>query len=163
MSYVTKVLQPGETVLATGKFHWIIYLRAAFFVLFGIILFWVLTINPVGEIVSSQTGFSRHGLAAVVLFASLILAGMSFVRAWFVQWTTELAITDRRVIYKTGFIKRITAEMNMDKVETVNVDQPVLGRLLNYGTIHIRGTGTGIEHLHRISSPLELRTAVTAK
>jgi uncharacterized membrane protein YdbT with pleckstrin-like domain len=51
----------------------------------------------------------------------------------------------------------------MGKVETVQVDQPVLGRLLNYGTVHIRGTGTGIEHLDRIADPLALRTAITAK
>jgi uncharacterized membrane protein YdbT with pleckstrin-like domain len=163
MSYVRKVLQPGETVIATGKFHWIIYLQAASFVLSGIVLFFILTLSSARNVVSNETGFSGRGFAALVLLAFLVLASISFVRAWFIQWTTELAITDRRVIYKTGFIKRITAEMNMDKVETVNVDQPVLGRLLNYGTIHIRGTGTGIEHLHRISSPLELRTAVTAK
>nr|WP_272481451.1 PH domain-containing protein [Bradyrhizobium japonicum] len=46
-----------------------------------------------------------------------MLATISLVRTWFRQWTTELVITDRRVIYKTGFIRRSTVEMNMDKVE----------------------------------------------
>jgi uncharacterized membrane protein YdbT with pleckstrin-like domain len=163
MSYVAKVLQPGETVLATGKFHWIIYLWSVFWAFLGIVLFVALTGTSVGDLVSKQTRFNNNDVAAIVLVAALILAVLSFVRAWFRQWTTELAVTDRRVIYKTGFIQRTTAEMNMGKVETVQVDQPILGRLLNYGTIHIRGTGTGIEHLDRIADPLALRTAITAK
>ena len=163
MSYVAKVLQPGETVLATGKFHWIIYLWALFWLLLGIVFFVALIASSAGELASTQTGFERSRIAEVTFLAFFVVAVLSSLRAWFRQWTTELAITDRRVIYKTGFIKRITAEMNMGKVETVQVDQPVLGRLLNYGTIHIRGTGTGIEHLDHIADPLALRTAITAK
>ena len=60
-------------------------------------------------------------------------------------------------------IKRHTVEMNMDKIESVDVDQSLLGRLLNYGTIHVFGTGEGIESLRRIAAPLALRNAITAK
>jgi uncharacterized membrane protein YdbT with pleckstrin-like domain len=67
------------------------------------------------------------------------------------------------VIYKTGFISRHTSEMNMDKIESVTVDQGLLGRMLDYGTIHVLGTGQGLEHLHRIASPLQLRNAITAR
>jgi hypothetical protein len=87
-----------------------------------------------------------------------ILCGLAAVAAaikeWLQQWVTEIVVTDRRVIYKTGLIQRHTAEMNMDKVESVIVDQSILGRLLDYGSIHIRGTGVGLEHLHYISSPV---------
>jgi uncharacterized membrane protein YdbT with pleckstrin-like domain len=69
----------------------------------------------------------------------------------------------RRVIYKTGLIRRQTAEMNMDKIESVKVDQSLLGRLLNYGSIDIRGTGEGMGHLDYISSPILLRNTITAK
>jgi hypothetical protein len=69
--------------------------------------------------------------------------------AWFNQWITEIAVTNLRVIYKWGFIRRHTAEMNMGKVESVTVSQTILGRLLNYGSIpygqkieRIEGTGT---------------------
>ena len=78
-------------------------------------------------------------------------------------WITEFAVTDRRVIYKCGFISRHTVEMNMDKIESVDVDQSLLGRMLNYGTIHVLGTGEGIESLRRIAAPLALRNAITAK
>ena len=67
------------------------------------------------------------------------------------------------MIYKRGFISRHTVEMNMDKVETVDVDQSFMGRLLDYGTIHVLGTGQGIESLRRVAQPLALRNAITAK
>jgi uncharacterized membrane protein YdbT with pleckstrin-like domain len=66
-------------------------------------------------------------------------------------------------VYKRGFIPRHTVEMNMDKVESVDVDQSILGRMLNYGDITIRGTGLGIEPLHNIDEPLEFRNQVTAR
>ena len=66
---------------------------------------------------------------------------MLFVSAWFRRWTTEIDVTDRRIVYKRGFINRHTVEMNMDKVESVDVDQSFWGRLLDYGDIIVRGTG----------------------
>jgi uncharacterized membrane protein YdbT with pleckstrin-like domain len=163
MSYVGKVLQPGETVLARGEYHWIIYMKAVWLFVIGIVVFLMLKAGVDPDAASGPSNPAAPALAALASLAFVIMAGIALLRAWFMKRTTELAITDRRVIFKTGFIRRITAEMNMDKVETVNVNQSVLGRILNYGTIHIRGTGAGIEHLHQISHPLEIRTAVTAK
>jgi uncharacterized membrane protein YdbT with pleckstrin-like domain len=74
-----------------------------------------------------------------------------------------MAVTNHRVIYKRGFIRRHTVEMNMDKVETVDVDQSLLGRILGFGTIRVLGTGQGIETLNRIGSPILLRNAITAR
>ena len=62
---------------------------------------------------------------------------VSFLYAWFIRWITEIAVTDRRIIYKRGFITRHTDEMNMDKVASVDVDQSILGRMLDYGTVHV--------------------------
>jgi uncharacterized membrane protein YdbT with pleckstrin-like domain len=70
-------------------------------------------------------------MTAFVLFAGF--AVLTAIKEWLEQWITEIAVTDRRVIYKTGLIRRQTAEMNMDKIESVKVDQSLLGRLLNYG------------------------------
>ena len=110
--------------------------------------------------------------ATAIAFGALFV--LSFAHAWFIRWITEIAVTDRRIIYKRGFIYRHTAEMNMDKVASVDVDQSILGRMLDYGTVHVFGIGAGqttdgnnrvrgIEHLHRIASPLALRNAITAK
>jgi uncharacterized membrane protein YdbT with pleckstrin-like domain len=152
MSYTKSVLQPNEQIVMIGKLHWIIYDRAIFFLVLGVVLLWL-----------EYTQFNNEILiqATAALFGALFL--LSFLHAWFIRWITEFAVTDRRVIYKRGFITRHTAEMNMEKVESVDVDQSVLGRMLGYGTIHVLGTGQGIEHLHRIAHPIELRNAIIAK
>ncbi len=86
----------------------------------------------------------------------LALAAVSnFISAWFRRWTTEIAVTDRRVILKHGFIRRATMEMNLAKVESIDVDQTLTGRLFNYGNVTIRGTGSS-------NSPHDRRAAETA-
>jgi uncharacterized membrane protein YdbT with pleckstrin-like domain len=72
---------------------------------------------------------------------------------------SEFVITNRRIIIKEGFIARSTFEMNLSKIESVNVDQTVSGRILNYGSITIIGTGGTKESFHNISRPLSFRKA----
>ncbi len=93
------------------------------------------------------------------MLASLLTLLAAAVR----RWTTEIAVTDRRVIFKRGLIRRHTIEMNMDKVETVDVDQSLAGRLLGYGDIVVRGTGSTIEPFRKIAAPLDFRNQVTAR
>jgi uncharacterized membrane protein YdbT with pleckstrin-like domain len=147
--YIDQILQPGETVAYTTTLHWIVYLPALGLWLLGVLaLVFGALAGPIALLGAS--------VCAVV---GLALA----FRAWFRRWTTEIDVTDRRIVYKRGFIKRHTVEMNMDKVESVDVDQSIFGRLLNYGDITIRGTGVGLEPLVNIDSPLEFRNRVTAR
>lgn len=76
--------------------------------------------------------------------------------AWF---TSEFAITNKRIMIKVGLISRRTLEMNLAKVESVNVDQSILGRILGYGNITVIGTGGTRESFYRISRPLDFRKA----
>jgi uncharacterized membrane protein YdbT with pleckstrin-like domain len=73
------------------------------------------------------------------------------------RYSDEFAITNHRIIVKIGLISRRTLEMNLNKVETVNVDQSILGRMLGYGTIRIVGTGGTNEVFENISHPIEFR------
>ncbi|HLL26689.1 MAG TPA: PH domain-containing protein [Xanthobacteraceae bacterium] len=150
MSYVKEVLQPGETVLFASTIHWLVYLPAIFLLILAIVTM---------SLVASGHEFLWQSISVVGFAASLLSAA----RAWFRRWTTEVAVTDRRIIYKRGFLRRHTIEMNMDKVESVDVNQSVLGRLFDYGDVLVRGTGVGFEPLHMIASPIELRNAVTAR
>jgi uncharacterized membrane protein YdbT with pleckstrin-like domain len=154
MSYAESVLQPGERIVAAGRLHAIIYWPAIAFLVAGIVLVWWEYLHwPDHPVLISSTA---------ITFAVLCL--IAFARAWFIRWITEFAVTDRRVIFKRGFIWRETAEMNMDKVETVDVDQSVLGRILDYGTIRITGTGGTKEiYVRRIAAPFALRNAIVAK
>ena len=74
--------------------------------------------------------------------------------------TSELVITDRRVIIKVGFIRRHTFEMFISKIESVAVFQGMLGRMFNYGTVEIRGTGGSAESFATIAAPLLFRDAI---
>ncbi len=85
------------------------------------------------------------------------------VTAWFHRWTTETDVTNFRVVHKTGFIKRQTFEMSVDKVESVDVNQSILGRILDYGDVTVLGVGEGGKTLDMISSPLAFRNAITAR
>jgi len=87
-------------------------------------------------------------------WSSLITLG---IYAWIKKWTSEFAITTRRIVIKHGLVQRNTFEMNLSKIETVNVTQSVLGRMLNYGTVEIVGTGGTREAFNDISDPLEFR------
>ena len=88
---------------------------------------------------------------------------LSFIPAWVKRRTTELAVTNRRVIYKRGFVRRHTIEMNMDKVESVDVDQSFWGRIFNYGTIVVHGTGGSLEPLVRSKIEIESVTQLSGK
>jgi uncharacterized membrane protein YdbT with pleckstrin-like domain len=154
MSYVKHILQPGEQVLATGGLHWIIYARA---------VSWLLCAAVAGAASAHfQSGdYQWPALALAFVFFALALA--EGFRTWLKSFSTEIAVTNTRVVYKTGFINRHTTEMNMDKVESVIVDQSILGRILDYGTIDIRGTGASIERLKRIAHAIELRNSITSR
>jgi uncharacterized membrane protein YdbT with pleckstrin-like domain len=149
MSYIREILRPDEKLLATGSMHWIIYWPAI-----ALLALAVISLRVLGS----------TSVASRIIFLLFALAAIFFaIKEWFQQWITEIAVTDRRVIVKTGLIRRHTAEMNMDKVESVTVYQSILGRLLNYGSVHVRGTGEGLGHLDYIKSPIELRNTITAK
>lgn len=156
VSYVHSVLQSGETIKAVGRLHWIVFLRGLVPAAIGLVLLLY------GYDTQSNT---RRDIASVLVVVGglLLLIGLVLLAsAWFQRWMTEISVTTHRVIYKTGFIRRHTVEMNMDKVETVDVDQSILGRLLGFGSIRVRGTGHGIESLHGVSDPIGLRSAITA-
>jgi hypothetical protein len=152
--YIDDILQPGEKVLYSTNAHWIFYGPA--------ILAWILVIVL---LVLSRTT-TTDGLILFFLAASVVgaIAALYWTaKAWFHRWTTETDVTNMRVVHKTGFIKRRTFEMSLDKVESVDVDQSILGRILNYGSVTVRGVGEGVETIDTIASPLEFRNNITAR
>ena len=102
--------------------------------------------------------WSQFGLIVLGLVLLVVVVGLFFLAwAWITVWSTEVAITNRRVIAKTGFIKRSTVEINLEKVEALKVEQSFMGRMLNYGTIFISGAGTSVAPIHDIADPLVFR------
>jgi uncharacterized membrane protein YdbT with pleckstrin-like domain len=152
--YIDDILQPGEKVLYSTNAHWIFYLPAiAAWV--AAIVFLVLS----RMFVTETPMLLCWSLAAI----SAILALYKMLTAWFHRWTTETDVTNLRVVHKTGFIKRRTFEMSLDKVESVDVNQSIVGRMLNYGDVTVRGVGEGSETIKTIASPLDFRNHITAR
>jgi uncharacterized membrane protein YdbT with pleckstrin-like domain len=155
MSYVKHILQPGENVLVIGRLHWILYWPA---------IIWLLCCGgAVAAAIHFRATNYRWLISVMLAGLFLLLAVFALVNAWWRIFTTEIAVTTHRVIYKTGFITRHTTEMNIDKIESVVVDQSILGRLFDYGTLDIRGTGASIEQLTRIAHAIQLRNAITSR
>ncbi len=92
-----------------------------------------------------------------IIFCNLKSLLTLFIAPLIDKATDEFALTNKRVIIKTGFISRKTFEMNHSKIESVNVDQGILGRILGYGTIRIVGSGGTKEVFPKIKNPLEFR------
>jgi uncharacterized membrane protein YdbT with pleckstrin-like domain len=150
MAYYTKVLRPNETVRYVGRLHWIIYKHA--------ILLGVLAI--VSAVVCVTVPEQQRPLPLIISAILLALAIVAYVRAWLVRAGTEIVVTDKRIIHKVGWIGRHTEEMSVAKVETVDVDQGISGRIFGFGAVMIHGTGSSWEPLRRVASPLQLRNAI---
>jgi uncharacterized membrane protein YdbT with pleckstrin-like domain len=152
--YIDEILQPGEKVLYSTNAHWIFYLPAiGVWALVAILL-------AVSAMVMIPALTLFCWAAAAVL---AILALYMTLKAWFHRWTTETDVTNMRVVHKTGFIKRRTFEMALDKVESVDVNQSILGRILNYGDVTIKGVGEGNETIPTIAAPLDFRSHITVR
>jgi uncharacterized membrane protein YdbT with pleckstrin-like domain len=94
-----------------------------------------------------------------IIFISLLGLFTLFIAPAIQRWLAEFVITNRRIVIKTGFIARRTVEMNLSKIESVNVNQSVFGRIFGYGSITIIGTGGTRETFDNISKPLNFRKA----
>lgn len=101
----------------------------------------------------SQFGLLLLGILTLVLVVGLFLLAWAWIRVR----STEIAITNRRVIVKYGFVKRDTVEINLEKVEALRVEQGFMGRMLNYGTVFISGAGTSVAPIKDVADPLVFR------
>lgn len=147
MSYVEEHLLPGERITYRAHLHKIIFLV------------------PVGiAVLLIVAGFAAISadyspLAIVAFVAALVPLVWSYVT----HKSSEFAVTDKRLVVKTGFVQRRTLENMLGKVENIGVDQTVLGRMLDYGTVTVTGTGGTKELFRNIAAPLEFRRQVQAQ
>jgi len=152
MSYVSRVLESGESVLYATSLHWRDYLPAV-----------ALLAVAVGCAVTAFDSGREYQAGLLIAAAAFgLLAFVTWLPAAIRRATTELVVTDRRVILKRGIFSRQTIEMNRAKVESVDVDQTVMGRIMGYGTVIVRGTGGGLEPIRNIAHPLAFRSHITA-
>lgn len=151
MGYVDQNLMPREEVTYRASLHWIIYA--------GPVLVGVLALLLLISMAWNQNLAPVAGLGGLLLIVAAVLA---FSR-WVTSRTSEFAVTNKRVIVKLGLVRRHTLELLLTKVESIGVDQGIVGRIFGYGTIVVIGTGGTREAFKNIAQPLEFRKQVQAR
>lgn len=158
-SYVKRAMQPDEKIVFAAQLHWIIYYMGIVITFFGAafgyagsrIVYFVLG-EHIGAMVETPVRYVAIGLIALGAFQLVA----SFIR----QISTELVITDRRIIAKHGFISTTSYELMMTKVEGATIEQSILGRILGYGTLMVKGTGGGISPIDHVAEPYRFHAAL---
>ena len=164
MSYVKDNLMPNEKILFTAKVNPAIALPLAFAVFLTCIFLgflWYLLTNIQPDPISGT--FLKSFYTIIFLFSTvLLLFAMlgSIIRTIVTLFTTEFAVTNRRVIAKTGFIKRRSLELFLEKVESITIRQDLMGRLFNFGVVTVTGTGGTKESFRGIVDPLAIRRKI---
>ena len=142
MSYIDETLLPDEHVVYRTRLHWIIFARALLVLIAGVAVL-----------------IAFH--AVPLVGAAVLAVGVAMLISPLIAYqTTELGVTNKRMIVKVGFVRRRTLELLLRQVEALSVDQTLGGRMLGYGTITLSGTGGVREIYHRVREPLELRRRI---
>lgn len=150
MGYVDANLMTSESVVYRTRLHKILFFWPGLFaVVLAAIGFWLLTQHQF------QLSNVPH-MAALCFILALLVVLPTYIK----YVSSEFAVTNKRVIMKVGFIRRQTVETLLQKIEAIEVQQTILGRIFNYGTISVVGTGGTIESIQMISHPLAFRRAV---
>ena len=154
MDYIEKNLVPGETVRYKTRLHWIVLVWPLFvgLLLGGIGL--ALSIGGYGAKGNTDSALIIVGVLFVI--GASVLVAVGFIR----RNATEVAVSNMRVLIKTGLLARKSIEVLLPKVESIGVDESVVGRMLGYGSVIVRGTGGTFETFSRIAHPNELRRQV---
>jgi uncharacterized membrane protein YdbT with pleckstrin-like domain len=149
MSYLKKHLMSGEVIEREARLHWIIFVPAAIFIALAILLF---------SVVRSGGEATADMMPVPVIF--LVIGLLAALSAYVNRDSSEFAVTNKRVVVKTGWLSRRSTEILLRQVEGITVNQGIIGRMFDYGTIIVEGTGTDHTPYTRISEPMQFRLAV---
>ena len=146
MSYIEKNLMSGESIIYRSKLHWVIFFWPAFW-------FVVAVIFSIASVVNT----SDIRMVAFFGIPPVLIALVMGISAFITYKSSEFGITNKRVIVKVGFFRINSLEVLLNKIEGIQVNQGIAGRILGYGSITVSGTGGTRDPFDRIDSPLEFR------
>lgn len=155
MGYIESNLIDGEQVAYRSGLHWIVLMRS-------IVVAAVLA--ALGVVMLAESGhvddLQYRRIVLIAGGAAIAVGAIDVLVAIIVRSGAEFAVTNKRVIFKTGLMRRRSEEIFLNKIESVNVGEGLLGRALNYGTINVRGTGGTLEPFHKIAHAQEFRRQI---
>jgi len=157
MSYVEKHLIEGETIVYETRLHWVVLVAP---ILLGILF----GLTGLGMFILSAQATGNKSAAhqpMMILGAAFFAIALLFiVRGILMRNATEMTVTNKRVFVKVGLAARRTIELLLSRVESIGVQESVMGRMLGYGTVIVHGTGGTPEVFNMVAHPLEFRTQV---
>ena len=145
MSYIESSLGENEVLQYRARFHWFYHAAAWGALAIGVITAVVVIFDP---------DYSWLAILSLVAGVAIWLGIMVPI------WTTEIGVTNQRIIYKRGLVQRATNELQLRSIEEVRFEQDVFGRIFGYGKLEIHGTGDDAIYLPAMADPLELRAAL---
>ncbi len=176
MLYVQQSLGPDEELIHVGRFHWMYTFSAMMSIFWGFFFCIAILVGALYlqrftgfHFWSSEMPYDASGLERLralnpylkfFAFLMFVMGLYRFAHMMVIKATTEIAITNNRLVYKTGLLARYVGEISIDRIEGVNLLQGILGRLLNYGRVMIRGMGVGELVLPPIEDPVAFRKAI---
>jgi len=190
MLYVQQSLSPDEDIVAEVRFHWMYTVNAAYWIVFGLgfaigiayaAIWWDVTstiraffhgslpdsmFDEAWKYVVDQKGgylkiiWSLHPSIRFTMLGSVAFGIFEFVDLMVKKATTEIAITNIRIIYKRGLIARVAGDIGLDRIESASVFQTFLGRIFGYGRIIIRGMGVGEILLPPVEDPVGVQRKI---
>jgi uncharacterized membrane protein YdbT with pleckstrin-like domain len=149
MPYIHKTLSEGEVVEQFLKYHWFFMIYPIFLLVIGLSI-----------AISHFLYFSNLNESNLFLYLSylfFIFSFIKFITRFIERWTTEQALTNKRVFRKVGLIRRDTDELVYEKIETVAVKQSILGRIFNFGEVEFTGTGGMYIRFVFVKDPTEVK------
>ncbi len=189
MLYVQQSLASNEEILREGHFHWMYTVNAVFWIIFGAATAIAIGYGAIwldiaeimrnfypnlpnelfneawNAIITERGGYltilwEQHPFVRFSMLGAFILGIYFFAHMMIIKATTEIAVTNERLIYKRGLIAREVVEMSIDRIEGVNIKQGTFGRLFGYGRVGARGMGVGEIMLPRLEKPIMLKRAI---
>lgn len=148
MSYIRGMLAPSERIVYETELSNVIYAPC------------ILALALILGAGYAAINYLHVSVLVTAAVATLVFAA-SLLLPWLSRNSCEFMVTDKRVIMKTGIIARRIFEMRLDRIESIDLDQGILGRLLNYGSVTVRGTGSAAKVFHDISDPQEFKHVVS--
>ena len=148
MSYIQKNLMANERIIYSTKLNWTLYIKAFLLILIGLILF-IDTSHSINDSIVS--------LASIILFfAGIFSAMITYIKIK----TFEFVVTNKRVLIQHGILRTQSFEIMLNKVEAIYVEQNIIERIVNSGTIIIKGKGGSQNPLRNVDNPSQFRIAV---
>lgn len=175
MDYIRQSLTEDEELVHVAHFHWMYTVSAIFNIVFGVGLAVAIVIGSImvqpmlpkflQVAIPPGAGWLEivravHPGVKILAFLVLVMGLLRYAHMMIIKITTEIAITNKRLVYKRGLIARYVGEMSIDRIEGVNVLQGVWGRIFNFGRIMVRGMGVGEVVLPPIEDPIKFRRAI---